>query len=96
MLVFDWDQRNRTHLARHKVTPEEAEQVILNDPLNLEREMRNGELRLPHLGETNAGRVLIVVATSAGDKVRVVTSWPANKLLRAFWRTQVKGGIYGR
>ncbi len=28
-LGFDWDKANRSHIARHKVTPKEAEQVLL-------------------------------------------------------------------
>ena len=33
---FDWDAANIEHLATHKVSPEEAEQVIENNPLDLD------------------------------------------------------------
>ena len=33
-LSFDWDSANIGHIARQDVTPEEAEQVILGDPLD--------------------------------------------------------------
>ncbi len=33
---FDWDEKNIRHLARHKVSSTEAEQVIINKPLDLE------------------------------------------------------------
>jgi uncharacterized DUF497 family protein len=61
VLSFDWDKQNIGHLARHQIVPAEAEQVILNRPLDLEAELRNGEERVPHVGETDAGRVLVVV-----------------------------------
>jgi len=34
-IEFDWDEANIAHLARHTVTPEEAEQVMLSDPVDL-------------------------------------------------------------
>ena len=38
-IEFDWDEANVSHVARHKVSPEEAEQVILNDPVDLRVEI---------------------------------------------------------
>ncbi len=32
--MFDWDEANLEHIARHGVSREEAEQVILNDPVD--------------------------------------------------------------
>jgi hypothetical protein len=31
---FDWDEANLRHIALHHVAQEEAEQVILGDPLD--------------------------------------------------------------
>jgi uncharacterized DUF497 family protein len=59
--MFLWDKENLSPIARHEVSREEAEQVIENNPFDLERQIRNGEPRVLHLGETNAGRVLFVV-----------------------------------
>jgi len=44
--AFDWDKENIGHIAKHQVTPDEAEEVILNDPLDVsfDPEM-NGEER---------------------------------------------------
>ncbi len=36
-MEFDWDEANVGHVARHGVLPEEAEQVVLNDPVDLGR-----------------------------------------------------------
>jgi uncharacterized DUF497 family protein len=61
--MFHWDAGNVDHIAKHGITPAEAEQVILNNPFDLELQVRNGETRIPQLGETDGGRVLVVVTT---------------------------------
>jgi hypothetical protein len=71
---FDWDDSNIGHLAEHGVAPEEAEQVIQNRQVDLESELRNGEERIAHIGETDAGKILIVVSTLHNMKLRVVTA----------------------
>jgi uncharacterized DUF497 family protein len=96
MSPFDWDQQNREHIAAHGVTPEEAEQVLLNDPIALEEEIRNGEWRQMYLGETGTHRILLVVTCEIDELIRVVTAWPAKERLRAFWRTQQKGRSHGK
>ena len=42
-IEFDWDEANTSHVARHSVLPEEAEQAILNDPVDLGIEIVEGE-----------------------------------------------------
>lgn len=96
MVIFDWDERNLAHIARHMIAPEEAVQVILNRPIDLGVDFRQGEWRQVYLGETDAGRILIVVTAQIEEEIRVVTAWPAKERLRAFWVTQTKGRGYGR
>lgn len=95
-LYFDWDRSNSGHLARHRITPEEAEQVIRNDPFEIEEEFRGGERRQQFLGETNAKRILIVIARVSDESIRVITAWPAKRRLRAFWLTLAKGTRHGK
>jgi len=96
-LVFDWDFSNLSKLANRDIQPEEAEQVISNRPVDLRSELRNGEERIAQLGETNGGRVLIVVSTTlANGKIRVVTSWPANERLRRYFTSLKRSGNVGR
>jgi uncharacterized protein len=33
---FDWDEYNLSHIARHGVTAEEAEEAVMNDPLEMD------------------------------------------------------------
>jgi uncharacterized DUF497 family protein len=96
MLQFDWDNENIRYLARHHISPVEAEQVLRNRPRDLEAELRNGEERVPHVGETDAGRILIVVSTMRGKKVRIVTAWPAKERLRRYFQSQKRNGNVGR
>src|SRR5580693_4087488 len=88
---FDWDDANTAHLARHRVTPDEAEQVVLGASLPLKTEERSGEERNTELGETAAGRLLVVVWTWRRRKIRVVTGFPAGPKWRALWRS-IQGG----
>ena len=93
MAAFDWDQANIDHIARHGITPEEAEQVVLNDPIDLTMQLRDGEERTPQVGETDDGRLLVVVTTWREELIRVVTAFPAKSPLRKLYATQ-KGLAY--
>jgi uncharacterized DUF497 family protein len=80
LLNFDWDAANRNHLARHGVTPQEAEEVVLGDPLDIElqtAEGSGGEERILHVGETRKGRILELVSTWRGGKARILSAWDA-------------------
>lgn len=56
-MQFDWDKANRNHLKRHHVRSEELEQAMSNEPLDLEWEDVEGEIRYHAVGETDGGRV---------------------------------------
>jgi uncharacterized DUF497 family protein len=77
-LIFDWDDANRAHIARHRVSTTEAEEVLQNDPEDLEEQAVSGENRYKQVGETNTGRILIVIATLRFNTIRVVTAWEAD------------------
>jgi hypothetical protein len=64
-IEFDWDEANVGHVARHRVLPDEAEQAVLKDPVDLGMEIVEREERYLNLGATLDGRVLLVVTTSA-------------------------------
>ena len=42
---FDWDKANTEHIALHGVMPEEAEQALENDPVDLDYEVVGAEDR---------------------------------------------------
>ena len=72
---FDWDRANVAHIARHKVTPDEAEHVLKNDPIDLGYAFVDGEHRWAVLGHTSNLRIILCVWTIRGDDtIRVVTA----------------------
>jgi len=79
-LIFDWDDANRDHIARHGISPHETEEVLLNDPVDLlvQYDDVDGE-KLQQVGETNMGRILVVISVLRGIKMRVATAWDASK-----------------
>ena len=86
-IEFDWDEANIGHVALHNVLPDEAEQVILNDPVDLGLEIVEGEERYLNLGATVQGRVLLVVTTWREDGVRVVTAFePIQRLIQFYYQ----------
>jgi uncharacterized DUF497 family protein len=88
-IEFDWDAENIRHLKRHRVTPDEFEEVIDGDPLYLEYQARGGEERYKVLGTTKAGRVLIAIWTPRGGRVRAVTAYRASHVYQhLYWETR--------
>ncbi len=87
-LAFDWDEANLAHIARHDVTQEEAEQVVLGEPLDMEMQFAeggSGEERFLQLGETTSRRILQLLTTWRGGKVRVISAWDAPKQLQTYY-----------
>jgi uncharacterized DUF497 family protein len=60
-LGFDWDDANIEHIARHGVTPGEAEQVMLNIPIEIDYQVIDGEERFVAVGMTAVGRFLTII-----------------------------------
>jgi hypothetical protein len=92
-LFFDWDETNKNHIARHGVTPNEAEEVFLGDPLDMELQIAGeseGEERLQQLGETASGRILQLVTTWRYGMVRVISAWEAPKQLKLYYLAEMR------
>jgi uncharacterized DUF497 family protein len=73
--VFDWDRDNLRKIRAHRVRVEEAEQVLLNDPIPIYEQIVEGEIRFVYYGETNPGRLLAIIVTERADQIRVVTAY---------------------
>lgn len=89
--LFDWDSANILHLAEHGIAPEEAEQVILGEPLELDSEVVDNEERWSDIGETDGARILRVAITVREQRVRVVTAFEAPRYWKAFYIEQKAG-----
>ena len=74
---FDWDAGNADKNQRtHGVTDAECEQLFFNRPLvaSPDSEHSAKEARFHALGQTNAGRRLMVVFTIRGQLLRVISA----------------------
>lgn len=88
--IFDWDDANILHLAEHEVEPEEAEEVILGNPVEMGYDKSVlGEDRWSYVGETSGRRILQVVITPRGDKIRIVTAFePIRRYKLLYWKSK--------
>ncbi|MGH2345814.1 MAG: BrnT family toxin [Chloroflexota bacterium] len=72
---FQWDEANVEHIARHGITPEEAEEAYLDENrryLSIPRTSR--ETRRALLGKTEDGRILFLVYTLRLRYVRILST----------------------
>lgn len=82
---FEWDGGNSAkNWRRRQVTQAEAEQTLLNHPLVVAADIKHSqkEPRFIALGQTDAGRGLMVVFTIRGRRVRVVSARSMSKAER--------------
>ena len=90
---FEWDEAN-THKnwERHRVTPEEAEDVFFNEPLVVRGDARHSkrERRYYALGQTSSGRRLFVVFTIRGSLLRVISVRDMNRRERDAYASHEK------
>jgi uncharacterized DUF497 family protein len=79
---FDWDGGNaEKNWIRHRVTQSESEQVFFNLPLVVTEDdlHSHGEARYYALGRTDLGRLLVVVYTLRGEKIRIISARDMNR-----------------
>lgn len=76
-MEFDWDEDNEDHIAENGVTPEEVEELFFNNPISYPAHKGSGERRKGAIGQTNAGRYLVVIYTIRYEMIRTVTAYQA-------------------
>lgn len=73
---FDWDAGNVDHIIEeHDVWPEEVVQVLYNRPVLVSQGVQEGEFRYRVVGRTDEDRILTVIYTHRGERIRVVTAF---------------------
>jgi uncharacterized DUF497 family protein len=73
--MFEWDRNNLRKIRAHRIMQEEAEWVLLNDPIPVHEQDVEGDRRFVYYGETERGRFLAVIVTERGSKIKVVTAY---------------------
>lgn len=92
MLIFEWDlKKAKTNLGKHGVSFEEA-CTAFKDPLSLTIDdplHSNDEKRLVLIGMSYDNRILVVVHTERGDKIRIISARKATKKERKYYESNV-------
>jgi len=92
-LLFDWDAGNIGHVGRHGITPDEAEEALLDpDRVGGRAYGLDGERRSAFIGSTDSGQTLLVVTAVRRRRVRVVTAREASALERRHYRKRKAQG----
>lgn len=81
-LTFEWDERKAaSNVQKHGVAFDEAA-TAFGDPLSLtipDPLHSEDEDRFVLIGETYRGRLVVVVHTSRGDNLRLISARPATR-----------------
>ncbi len=76
-LLFEWDPRKaRKNLAVHRVSFDEAS-TAFRDPLSVTIEgplHSEDEERFVLIGQSHRNRILVVVDTERGDRIRIISA----------------------
>ncbi|MBI2954401.1 MAG: BrnT family toxin [Chloroflexi bacterium] len=92
---FQWDKGNLEHIGKHEVDAAECEQVFFNRPLVINQDETHSqtEERFRALGQTNAGRLLVMIFTVRNSQIRVITARDQSKKERDEFRGMLGGTI---
>ena len=79
-MEFEWDEnKNRINIEKHHVNFQRAAKIFEGDVLEWEETRRDyGETRIIAIGHSE-GRLLRVVYTQRGNKIRIISARKANK-----------------
>jgi len=75
MVVFDWDRNSLKKIGAHRVKVAEVEEALSRNPIPIYGQDAGGEARYVYYGETERDRLLAIVLTERGDKIRVITAY---------------------
>jgi uncharacterized protein len=87
---FEWDKGNEQKNVKHGVTPAEAEQVFLNEPLVVLDDLKHSdtEQRFHALGQTGEGRLLHFTFTIRTNMIRVISARNMHRKERAIYEQE--------
>ena len=79
---FNWDKGNiDKSYAKHGITPNEAEEVFLDEDILLLEDIKHSEQeeRFEAIGKIIKGDILFLAFTVRKDKIRIISARKANK-----------------
>ena len=85
--MFDWDEHNIEHIAKHGVEPEEVEEAMTDTGAVADGAYNvRSEKRYALIGATEAGRILYVTYTLRGERFRPITARDTNRAQKRRYR----------
>jgi hypothetical protein len=92
--LFEWDRhRAETNLRKHGVSFEEA-QTVFTDPLSItlpDPDHSEDEERFIDIGTSDNRRVLVVVYTERGQRIRLISARKATPVERKQYEEETYG-----
>ena len=90
---IDWDQGNRSKNRKHGVEPEDVGTLLRNPFAFAGRivEPAHDEPRWLALGKSGAGRLLALIFTRRGNRIRPISCRPMRKNEKAIYEKEEKG-----
>ncbi len=85
---FEWDEGNiKKSWERHRVSHIECEEIFFNRPIIVKKDEPHStsEDRYFVLGKTDAGRLLFIVFTLRGNKIRIISARDMNRKERKIY-----------
>jgi uncharacterized DUF497 family protein len=83
-----WTETDVEHLSRHRIMPEEVEEVLASGPLwrRGPKHPKTGRISLYAPGQTEAGRYLFIVLSLRGQgRARCVTAMEMDEKTRRYY-----------
>ena len=90
---FEWDEGNiKKNWERHRVSHIECEEIFFNRPIIVKKDEPHStrENRYFVLGKTDAGRLLFIVFTLRGNKIRIISARDMNRKERKIYEETQK------
>lgn len=91
-IEFEWDQQNSTKVRlRHGIAPREAEQPFFRKhTIVFDQTHSSRERRYQLLGSANDDRILFIVFTVRGRKVRIISARRASRKERVHYGKKIE------
>jgi uncharacterized DUF497 family protein len=86
---FDWDEANLKHATRHGISREEIEEALAAGFVEVNKYIRSGEVRYTTVARSPSGRLLDIVATVRGSRLRVITAHRVKRAKRKLYEKEI-------
>jgi uncharacterized DUF497 family protein len=86
---FDWDEANLKHATRHGIRREEIEAAFEREWIAAKSDASRGERRYHVVTRTGSGRLIEVVFTLRGERLRPIMAHPVKRSRRRQYEQEI-------